>query len=380
MIRLIIIRICEALVRNLILIISPAILVTLAVVALQITQSPSYLSGATVQIRYNREISRVIGYEKYEGSYWDPSELFVLESYELLRTDEFVDGIIERVGFEELNGAPLSRSDVLAIRELLRDNFQIDPAGMTQVGVLAYMPTPELAQDVILAFFDEYMAHQIETIGGSGEDLVEYMSIYKDAKETQKVLVEAELQEYLRTHPENPFFDRREIEQAQIFLLVSTIEDLDEDIQFTKDWLDFGYLVENTADRYFEETFTLLDAPFPAISMTSTTKKISNIIQGAAAGVVLSVITAGVLVLFDRRVILPLDLHNVTELPLLTMVATEKAHQKQRYAFVGKRLRQPLRQWIAEKIRERMVSDGYTNNSRNTSRSGKQNRRLNTIR
>ncbi|MEM9773089.1 MAG: hypothetical protein AAF902_00815 [Chloroflexota bacterium] len=374
MIRLIIIRIFEALVRNIYLIIAPAIIVTVAVVYLQLTQTPSYLSGATVQIRYNREISRVIGYEKYGASPEDPSERFVQEGYELIRTDAFIDKIIDRAGFEEFNDGPLTRSDIVEIRELLRDNIQLQETGFTQVGVLAYMPFPELAQNVITAFYIEFVNHQIETIGNSTDDLVDYMVIYRDAKQAQKELVEAELDAYLKAHPENQFFNRREIEETQIFLLVSTIEDLDNDLQFTKDWLDFGYLVEDTADRYFEETFVLLDAPFHPVSMTSMSKKLSNMIQGAVIGVVLSILVAGGLVIFDRRVILPLDLQNVTDLPLLTMVATEKAHQKQRYAFARKR--KPWRQVISEKLKERMVAGGYGRQPRGRGR--QQNRKLNT--
>lgn len=374
MIRLIIIRICEALVRNIYLIAAPIVIITFGVAYLQFTQTPSYLSGATIQIRYNREISRVIGYEKYGTSPKDPSERFLLEAYELLTTDAFVDKIIERAGFEAFNGGPLSRSDTHTYRELLRRNIQIQMSGFNQVGVLAYMPTPELAQNVISAFYVEFVNHQIETVDNSTNDLVDYMIIYQNAKQAQKDLVEAELDAYLKAHPENEFFKRRDIEETQIFLMVRAIEDLDADIQFTKDWLDYGYLVEDSAERYFQETFVLLDAPFQPVSMTSMSKKLSNTIQGIVAGFVLSLGIAGTLVIFDRRVILPIDLQNVTDLPLLTMVGTEQPDQRQRYAFSVKR--KSWSQSVNERIREKAVAGRYGQQARGRSRS--HNRRLNS--
>ena len=73
MIRLIIIRFSESIARNYILIITPAIVVTILVTVLQLFQEPQFLAGATIQIRYNREISKVIGYEKFETNPADPA-------------------------------------------------------------------------------------------------------------------------------------------------------------------------------------------------------------------------------------------------------------------------------------------------------------------
>ena len=98
MIRLIIIRFSESIARNFILILAPAVIVTLAVTTLQFFQKPQFLSGAAVQIRYNHEISKVIGYETFETNPADPAERMIWELQELMQTDAFLDKIINWVG------------------------------------------------------------------------------------------------------------------------------------------------------------------------------------------------------------------------------------------------------------------------------------------
>ena len=90
MIRLIIIRFSESIARNFFIIITPAIVVTLAAIVLQFVQKPQFLSGAAVQIRYNHEISKVIGYEKFETNPLDPADRMIRELHELLQTDLFL--------------------------------------------------------------------------------------------------------------------------------------------------------------------------------------------------------------------------------------------------------------------------------------------------
>ena len=331
MIRLIVIRIFESVFRNFYIIIAPLIFVPLIAVAIQLVKDPSYLSGATVQIRYNYEISKVIGYEKFGTSPKDPSERMVWELQELLQTDAFADKVLANVNFENSWGVSQISNSPSVQREFLRDNVQLQPTGIRQVAILAYMPTEESAVQVINSIYDEYLNHQITTIGGSGRDLVNFMNIYLDAKTDQKNSVQQELEAYLASHPEDASFDRREIEQTQISLMTAILDDLVGDIEYTKDILDLGLLLESTSERYFRETFLLLDAPFQPISMTTITKKVSNVIQSVAIGFVLSIMTMGAFVIFDRRITLPLDLSNTTELPLLTMVPMENAQQKQRY-------------------------------------------------
>ena len=374
MIRLIIIRFSESIARNFFLIITPAIVVTLVAIALQFFQKPQFLSGAAVQIRYNHEISKVIGYEKFETNPADPAERMIWELQELLQTDVFVDKIIDRVDFTDHTGVnPISnrRSDM---REYIRDNVELLQTGLTQVGIVVTMPTYTSSVDVVNAIYDEYLTHQVETFGGTGRDLVEFMSIYLDAKVRQRDQVNAELDAYLKSHPEHPFYKRREIEEAQIALLVAARDDLTEDIEYTKDILDLGFLVEGTSERYFKETFILLDAPFEPVPLSTTTKKLSNIIQGGAVGVFLSILTIGLFAMFDRRVTLPLDLKNTTDLPLLTMVEMEKDGQKQRYKFRTKRI--PLWQRLKNQIRQTFVAGGYNGQRR----SRQPNKNLNSAR
>lgn len=359
MIRLIIIRISESIARNFIAIITPAIIVTGLVIALQFFQSPQYLSGVTIQIRYNREISKVIGYEKFETNPADPSERMVQELYELLQTDEFVNKLINRVDLTDHTGANPISNRRSTIREYIRDNVQIIPNGFTQIGIIATMPTYTSATDIVSAIYDEYVIHQIETFGGTGRDLIDFMTIYLDAKTGQLDRVNAELDAYLKAHPEHPFYKRREIEEAQIALLVSARDDLVEDIDYIEGNLDFGTLVEGTSERYFKETFVLIDAPFEPVSLSTTSKKISNIIQGSAAGVVLSIITMGLFVLFDRRITLPLDIQNTTDLPLLTMVTMEKRSGVQRRWFAFRQKRAPRWARLRDKIRRTIVVGGY---------------------
>ncbi len=377
MIRLIIIRIFESVVRNFFVIVAPIFIVPLLVLGLQITKDQEYLSGATVQIRYNYEISRVIGYEKFPASPLDPSERMLNELFELMRTDAFVDKILADVDFTDENGVSQIASSPSAQREFVRDNLQIQITGIRQVAILSYMPTPKSAQQIITAVYNAYLDHQITTIGESGSDLVDFMTIYLNAKEEQRVNVQAELEAYLAAHPADDSYDRREIEISQISQLSAILDDLIGDIDYTQDVLDFGSLVENTSERYFRETFILLDDPFQPVSMTTLTKKASNVIQGVAVGILLSIITLGVFVLFDQRVMLPLDLHNATDLPLLTIVPMENASQRRRYNIKEKRksFTKKLRQRFNRRLEE--VSEPQRSGRR---RAGHSNRDLNSLR
>ena len=260
------------------------------------------------------------------------------------------------------------------MREYLRDNVELLQTGLTQVGIVVTMPTYSSSIDVVNVMYDEYLIHQVETFGGAGSDLVGFMSIYLDAKVRQLDQVNAELDAYLESHPEHPFYKRREIEEAQIALLVAARDDLIEDVEYTKDVLDFGFLVEGTSERYFKETFVLLDAPFEPVSLSTTTKKLLNIIQGGAVGAFLSMLTIGPLMVFDRRITLPLDLHNITDLPLLTMVEMEHDGQKRRYQFRTRRVSRWQR--LKNQIRQTFVAGGY-----NGKRRGRQpNKNLNSAR
>lgn len=353
MIRLIVIRVFESIYRNFYIIVAPALIVPLITLFFQVIQQPTYLSGATLQIRYNYEISKVIGYEKFESSHLDPSERTFAEISELMGTDAFVDKILANVDFTNENGRSKISSSQKAKREFLRENVELQISGIRQVGIIAYMPTPKSAQQVITAIYNEYLNHQIETIGGSGRNLVEFMNIYLEEKTAQKDRVQAELEAYLISHPEDPNFDRREIEVTQIAQLSIILEDLIDDIEFTKDILDLGNLVEGTSERYFQETFLLLDDPFEPISMTSLTKKLSNIIQGAVVGAVLSIGVFGILVIFDRRIMLPIDLNNATDLPLLTMVPKEHQQGNERFRWKYRNL--DLSSRVRRRLKERLV-------------------------
>ncbi|MFK7804085.1 MAG: hypothetical protein AB8G95_20800 [Anaerolineae bacterium] len=376
MIRLIIIRFIETIARNFVVIIAPAIIVTLLFAVLQVIKKPQYLSGATVQIRYNDEISKVIGYEKFETDPKDPSERMVWELQELMQTDAFVDKIIAQVDFKDHNGVNPVANTQSEMREYLRDNVQFLITGLTQIGILVYMPTYTSSIDVTNAIYDLYLTHQIETFGGTGRDLVEFMTLYLDAKTNQRDLVNAELSAYLKSHPEHPFYKRREIEEAQISLLITARDDLTSDIEYTEDILDLGFLVEGTSDRYFKETFILLDAPFEPVPMTTKTKKITGVIQGAVLGTFLSIVTIGLLVIFDRRITLPLDLLNITDLPLLTMIEMEEDKQKQRYNFRHKR--KPITQRLKDRLKQLTVAGGADTNSRSR-RGHRPNKNLNSV-
>lgn len=377
MIRLIIIRFVETIVRNYVAIIAPAIIATLLFAALQIIKKPQYLSGAVIQIRRNPEISRVIGYEKFGTNPKDVSELMLWELQELVQTDAFVDQIIDRVDFTDHNGVNPVANTRAEMREYLRDNIQFSVTGITQVGVIVYMPTYTSAIDVTNSVYDIYLNHQIETFGGSGRDLVDFMTVYLDAKTRQRDLVELELSAYLKAHPEHPFYKRREIEEAQIALLTTTLDDLTDDIEYTTEVLDLGFLVEGTSERYFKETFILLDAPFEPVELTTKTKKITGVIQGVAVGMVLSILTFGLLVIFDRRVTLPLDLINITDLHLLTMVEMEKDKQKQRYNFRKKR--KPFTKRLRDRMKQVTVT-GSANSYGKQRRGHRPNKNLNSVR
>lgn len=332
MTRLIIIRFSESIYRNFLLIISPAIIITFLGGVFQLFKEPQYLSGSTIQIRDNPEISKVIGYDKYEPHRSKKAgERMVWEMEELLATNAFVDNIINRVDFTDGTGInPIAQSDS-EMREYLRDNIELLPTGSNQVTILVYMPTDSSAIDVVNAIYAEFLDHQNETFGGTGRNLVELIGIFLDAKVAHRDQVIKELNEYLISHPEDAFYKRREIEEAQIALLVKARDDLTKDIEKTQEILNVGYLVEGSSERYFKETFVLLDAPFEPVPMSTTTNKITGVIQSFVTGLLASLGILATTIIFDRRVTLPLDLKNVTQLPLLTMVSMETESQNQRY-------------------------------------------------
>ncbi|MFT5193110.1 MAG: capsular polysaccharide biosynthesis protein [Cellvibrionaceae bacterium] len=377
MIRLIIIRISESIVRNFFLIIAPAIIVTLLVAAFQLTHQPEYLSGATIQIQTNDAISAVIEYEKFKNSQSDPSSSMIYELQELIWTNSFIDKVIARVDFNDYTGKNPVASTQNELREHIRDNVEFFNNGRTQIGFIAYMPTESAAIGVVNAIYEEYLNHQIETFRGTGQSLVAFMSIYLEEKIRYRDLVNEELVAYLQSHPEHPVFNRRDIEEDQIALLVSTRRDLLDDIESIQNSIDSGLLVERTSERYFKETFILLDAPFAPIQMTTTSKKISKIIQGAAAGVFLSIIVIGLTILFDRRIILPLDLQNTTNIPLLTMVEMEKDRQKQQSNFRVKR--EPFIQRLQNRIKQVVVIESG-NDYKGLQQDRRPNKNLNSIR
>lgn len=377
LIRLIIIRFVETLVRNYLVIIAPAIVATLLFAGLQVIKKPQYLSGAVIKIRHNPEISKVIGYKKFDTNPKDVSERMLWELQELIQTDAFVDQIIDRVDFKDHNGVNPVANTQIEMREYLRDNIQFSMTGITQVGFVVYMPTYTSAIDVANSIYDVYLDHQIETFGGSGRNLVDFMTVYLDEKTHQRDLVKEELSQYLKSHPEHPFYKRREIEEAQIALLTTALDDLTEDIEYTQEVLDLGFLVEGTSERYFKETFILLDAPFEPVEMTTNTSKITGVIQGAVIGLLLSIMTFGLLVIFDRRITLPLDLINITDLPLLTMIEMEQDKQKQRYNF--KKKRTSLSQRLRDRLKQITVA-GDTSSYRGERRASRPNKNLNSIR
>ncbi|MFK7802954.1 MAG: hypothetical protein AB8G95_15085 [Anaerolineae bacterium] len=314
------------------------------------------MSGSTVQIRDNPEISKVIGYDKYEpDNAKKAGERMVWELQELMETNAFVDRIISQVDFNDHTGSNPAARSRSEMREYLRDNIEFYPTGFNQIAIIVYMPTYTSSIDVVNAIYDEFLVHQNESFGGTGRNLIDLISIFLDAKVAHRDLVNTELEAYLKTHPEHPFYKRREIEEAQIAIILKARDDLNKDIEKTNDILNVGYLVERSSERYFKETFVLLDAPFEPIPLNTIMEKITGVIQAAVLGVLASLLVLGLTIIFDRRITIPLDLKNVTDLPLLTMVSMETESQNQRYQF--KRKKKPLLQRRWKELQQRWDSN-----------------------
>ena len=304
-------------------------------------QETQYFYGATMMVAVNDTIDSYRNNKLIRIYRKEVNEVLAEEIWGLLETDVFLHKVIDRI---DLNNPELQTSLSGRRQKLvdeLRENIEIavidNDRANNKLFFSVVTENPEFSKAVIFAFYDAYIDEKKSQGAVSEQQIYQTFNHILESKEERRELVVGELTEYLEQHPKEDFFRRRDIEQLEISLIERELDDLNEDIQFFEDIIyvyDFNTV---TSDQSVEETYILFDTGILPWLIYQRPGLITALTYWAVYVAVACGTLLVIFFVFDQTIIFPLDITQITDLPILTITALEPDPDRKWYQFVRRR-------------------------------------------
>lgn len=304
-------------------------------------QETQYFYGATMMVAVNDTIDSYRNNKLIRIYRKEVNEVLAEEIWGLLETDVFLHKVIDRIDLDnpELRTSLSGRRQMLV--DDLRENIEIavidNDRANNKLFFSVVTENPEFSKAVVFAFYDAYIDEKKAQGAVSEQQIYQTFNHVLESKEERRELVVGELTEYLQEHPKDEFFRRRDIEQLEIFLIERELYELNRDIEYFEDIIYFYDFNTITSDRSVEETYILFDTgilPWLVYQRPGLVKALTYwaVYVAVACGTLLVVFFV-----FDQTIIFPLDITQITDVPILTMTALELDPDRKWYQFVRKR-------------------------------------------
>lgn len=317
MIRLVLLRILESYFRHRWLYLLPPIIMGVAGAGYLLFQEPTYLAKGVLYVQQESFIAQLTSVRDVGFTWNTPAQDVATEFNDLMKTDAFARAIIQSTNLEAAMSGGSDR--IQEILDKVRKNVWVVPQGQNQVLFNATYADPEITVQLVSASIENYIDWKTNSQRTESQTALQFFqdlsTTYKEEYDTAR---EA-LVNYLIAHPEPLRGNRPDQEQLEIDQLQSELQTVEARYSRTLDNVESSRLSLTQIDSNANQTYILIDAPEipdkPEISRKSMA--ITLAIFGVI-GILLSVIGIGGSTLVNRSFMFPIDVINLTGLPVLS--------------------------------------------------------------
>lgn len=317
MIRLVLLRILESYFRHRWLYLLPPIIMVIAGVGYLVFQEPTYVAKGVLFVQQESFIAQLTSVRDVGFTWNTPAQDVATEFTDLMNTDAFARAIIQKTNLEsDMSSGPEKVQEVL---DEVRNDVWAVPQGQNQVLFSASYTDPEITSQLVSASINNYIDWKTNSQRVESQTA---LTFFQDLSTTYKEEYDAAreaLVNYLIAHPEPLRGNRPDQEQLEIDQLQSELQTVETRYSRTLDNVESSRLSLTQIDSNANQTYILIDAPTipdkPEISRRSMA--ITFAIFGVV-GVLLSVIGIGGGTLVNRSFMFPIDVINLTGLPVLS--------------------------------------------------------------
>lgn len=330
MVRLVLLRISEALFRYFWLYLIPIVMMTVVAGVVFMLEAPQYYAGGRLYVERQSLLADLTA-SNTDGSWWaTPAQLTINEINELIATQAFVRSVIQKTNLE----AEMTKGDE-AIDQAFqnyRQSIILRPVGEKLVEFGASNEDPVLAQQLAMATMDAYIQWKINS---DYQESVAAQNFFVNLiKPYQEELERArdELQGFLEDYPEPIRGERPIEEQMELSRLQAAVDRAQERVNSAQDNEESARLVLTQSESVIRQTYMVIDSPeIPDKPDRGLRARAMDAMIFVGVGVALSIMGVGLAALLDRGMRFPIDVRHGLNLPVLAMVpGPTRAEMKQR--------------------------------------------------
>ena len=329
MVRLILLRILESYFRHRWLYLLPVVILAITGGLYLTLREPKYLAQGVVFVQQESFIAELTSVRDVGISWNTPSQDIATEITDLMQTDAFVRAIVQETDLEKNIEKDPSPSSVSETIDTARKAVWAVSQGKNQVLIGASIEDPQVSVQLVNATINNFIQWKINSERLDSETALNF---FQDLSETYKVELDStreELINYLTAHPEPLRGDRPDQETLEIDRLQSDLQVAEDRYSRALDNIENARLALAQIESSTNQTYILIDAPTVPDKPESSRKDLAvQLAIFLVVGVILSVVGIGGSALLNRSFLFPVDVINLTGLPVLATVPMLKADKK----------------------------------------------------
>jgi hypothetical protein len=319
MTRLILLRILESYFRHRWVYFLPVLVLSIVGGAYIFTREPEYLANGVVFVKQESLLAELTSVRDVGFSWNTPAQDVSEELTDLMQTDAFIRAIIQKTDLEaDMDDGPSAVDETI---ESVRTAVWAVPLGKNQILIGAATDDPQVTYQLVNAAMENFIQWKINSDRVESETALNF---FQDLLTTYKANLETareDLKNYLIGHPEPVRGDRPDLEILEIERLQSELQVAGTRYSKTLDGIESARLALAQVESDATQTYIVVDQPVlpekPEISRKDLAIELAIFV---AVGVILSGIGIGGGALLDRSFLFPVDVVNLTGLPVLASV------------------------------------------------------------
>lgn len=326
--RAILLRLSENFFRRWWLYLLPVVILTVAAAAYFFLAKPKYQAQGIIYVQADSFLSQLTQIKDNSGNYWTtPATLTSNEINELLQTDAFIRVIIQSTPLEEkMDDGPSVVSKTISD---VRKSVWAQPMGNNQVIVIAAFEEAAVAPAMVDGAIQGYLSWKVNS---QRSEKIAALNFFTEViKEYQAELDRAnnELKQYLADHPLPLKGDRTELELLEINQLQGKVQLAQAQLASALEKEENARLAIAQIDSDTNQNYVLIDSPHllekPITSRRETALEASIFI---VVGLIFSVVMLVGSTLLNQGVLLPGDVYQQLNLPVLALLPDSRRPRK----------------------------------------------------
>lgn len=319
MIRLILLRFCESLFRNIWLYLLPIVLLTTLAIIYLLVKPPQYISWGTFYIQDESLLASLNSARDRGFSFQTPSEATVDELSELFNSAAFMRAVAQQTDLESKMSAD-SRTVEQTLNSM-RQAIWAESTGQRMIFIGSAHEDPKLAYQMAQSTMNTYVQWKINVSQNESAEAQQFFADLIDKYSNEVEPIRNSLTDYLIMHPEPVRGERPGIEVAEIERIQGQLAKSEERIAEAEDKEENARLALTQAESDVRQTYLIFDSPTQTSETTgSLTSAAITFIVFVLAGVFLSIIGIIGGAFLSRSLLFPLDVQQSFNLPVIASI------------------------------------------------------------